>query len=217
MKTVIFSDTHLGHEFSEKKYRFLEGIIKDADKVIINGDFWDKDFTTFEKFTSSQWRHLFPVLKEKETVYLYGNHDSKIDTNENVGLFSSHQTIKYTLPLKDNKVAIFEHGDRLIPFNNLKKIPKTNTLRDLGHFIEDAMINHMRDFLIWYLRRLNEKMKLLLRKELKKDEIYICGHTHCAEFDFTHAYVNSGVIRHGLGQYLEINDGVLSPKEEWYE
>src|SRR3990172_1424130 len=63
MKILVFSDSHLTDKFEEKKFYFLKKIIRQSDFVIINGDFWDGYLTTFNRFISSNWSKLFPLLK----------------------------------------------------------------------------------------------------------------------------------------------------------
>src|SRR5689334_5828739 len=92
MKLLIFSDSHLSARFDEAKYNYLRWIITHADKVVINGDFWDRDLTTFDQFVNSDWRKLFPLLLSKATTYIYGNHDWKGYCDERVNLFSTSQT-----------------------------------------------------------------------------------------------------------------------------
>ncbi len=53
MKTLIFSDTHLTNKPDPKRMAFLKKIINEADRVIINGDFWDGVFISFDQFLSS--------------------------------------------------------------------------------------------------------------------------------------------------------------------
>ncbi|MBI3955332.1 metallophosphoesterase, partial [Candidatus Gottesmanbacteria bacterium] len=75
MHTIIISDLHLTRRFEKRKFNFLKKIIERSDQVVINGDLWDYYFSSFSQFVRSPWRQLFPLLKEKKTVYLYGNHD----------------------------------------------------------------------------------------------------------------------------------------------
>jgi len=96
MKYIIFSDTHLGKDYEEKRALFLKEVIKDCDKVIIAGDFWEGLQITFDQFINSPWKELFPYLKKKNTVYIYGNHDPKGSCDERVSLFSSKQAQQYT-------------------------------------------------------------------------------------------------------------------------
>ncbi|KUK82735.1 MAG: Metallo-dependent phosphatase, partial [Microgenomates bacterium 39_6] len=87
MKTLIFSDTHLTDRLDPKKMAFLKKIINKADQVIINGDFWDGAFISFDQFLSSPWQELFSLLKKKQTIYIYGNHDKKERCGKGVSLF----------------------------------------------------------------------------------------------------------------------------------
>ncbi|MBI4226199.1 metallophosphoesterase family protein, partial [Candidatus Roizmanbacteria bacterium] len=114
MKILIFSDSHLTENFEEKKFNFLKKIIQQSDSVIINGDFWDGYRTTFDRFISSDWNKLFPLLKSKKTVYIHGNHDRETYIDQNASLFSDLQTHTYRLQL-NGKVFIIEHGHRFYP------------------------------------------------------------------------------------------------------
>src|SRR3990170_7877882 len=99
MKILVFSDSHLTDKFEEKKFDFLKKIIRQSDLVIINGDFWDGYLTTFSRFISSDWNKLFPLLKSKKTIYIYGNHDRESYIDRNAKLFSDLQTHSYRLKL----------------------------------------------------------------------------------------------------------------------
>jgi predicted phosphodiesterase len=215
MKTLIFSDSHITHEFDEKKFRFLKTIINDADKVIINGDFWDSDYLTFEQFISSPWKHLFPYLKSKNTVYLYGNHDKKEDTTKDVSLFSDLQTKRYEIPVGTKK-AIIEHGDRLMPFGNWKKIPRINAISEFLNSVEKFLAFHNKKIMHLTIGRYNRQIKEKLKDELKKNEVFVCGHTHVAEFDEVNGFINSGIVKHGIGQYLLLEKNTITPREEYY-
>ena len=216
MKILIFSDCHLTTQFQEKKFRFLQKIISDADQVIINGDLWENDLVTFSQFASSQWKHLFPVLKTKKAIYIHGNHDLQKECNEKVNLFSDLQTTRYELKVTD-KVAIIEHGHRLLPLQALRKIPRLRALAHFSNFMEYFMTRTVRLPFQTQLKKLNTTMKKKLKDELKQNEVYVCGHTHCAEIDLENSYYNSGFIRHGLGQYLTIEDMKITAHEEWYD
>ena len=73
MKTIIFSDTHIGKRCDRRRFEYLKKIISDADRVIINGDFRDHVVKS-DKFMNSKWKELFPLLKSKKTIFIYGNH-----------------------------------------------------------------------------------------------------------------------------------------------
>ncbi len=211
MKILIFSDTHL-QEFEERKYNFLSNIIQDSDRVIINGDFWEGHLMNFDQFATSQWKGLFPLLKLKKAVYIYGNHDDEVLNNHRASLFSDIQTNKYVLNIA-NKSLILEHGDRLA---YLPKRHQFFTKRAMT--VEKMMVRRIGDaFHKLVGGRLNNKIKTALKTELKDNEIYVCGHTHYAEIDKSSQFINTGIVRHGLGQYLLIDNDRIVAKEEWYD
>ncbi len=87
MKKLIISDTHLTN-FNKRQFIFLQDLISSVDQVIINGDFWDSWCVSFEKFVNSKWQDLFDLLLEKNTIYIYGNHDPKDLNDERTSLFA---------------------------------------------------------------------------------------------------------------------------------
>ena len=109
MKTLVISDTHLDTTFDEKKYAFLRSIIERADRVILNGDFWEGITISFDDFIKSEWKSLFPLLKQKQTIYLYGNHDRKEYNDERVQLFSAAQGDSHILK-EENTTYHIQHG-----------------------------------------------------------------------------------------------------------
>ena len=92
MKILLFSDSHLRIRFEQKKFNFLKRIIYEADKVIILGDFWEGSLETFDRFVNSDWKNLFPLLKEKHTVMMKNKKQIKeyryfpIFRQDNIGL-----------------------------------------------------------------------------------------------------------------------------------
>lgn len=218
MKILAFSDSHLSDHFDEKKFEYLSSIIKEADQVVLNGDFWDHYATNFNKFVNSQWKRLFPLLKEKKTIYIYGNHDSEKFSDNRVNLFSDIQTERYELK-SGNKTFIFEHGNRFFPgMNEFLDIRLINALIDrILDPIQYQMIRRFNGKLLRLsVKRTNSIIKRRLKKELKANQIYICGHTHCAELDMKRRFINTGINNYGLGQCLWIENGKISFKEKWY-
>ncbi|OGK08791.1 hypothetical protein A2767_02680 [Candidatus Roizmanbacteria bacterium RIFCSPHIGHO2_01_FULL_35_10] len=211
MKILVFSDSHLTDKFEIKKFNFLKRIISEADQVIINGDFWDGEMTTFNQFIASDWNKLFPILKERKTVYIYGNHDRKSYSNNKVNLFSLKQGYIYNL--KQNGINyIIEHGNRffITPDEFLpRSITRYSTLIT-GFFMQKFT------FLQFILKKANEIMKSKIQKELKNNDIYVCGHSHWSEFDLKNNFINTGCIESGLAQYLIIDDQKITPMEERY-
>lgn len=220
MKTLIFSDTHLSLPFEEKKYNFMRGIIEPADQVIINGDFWENNEISFKRFVASPWKNLFPLLKQKNTIYIYGNHDTERSMDKNTALFSDIQTYRHTMKLKDKELVI-EHGNRLHPYIGdyvQWKKQWQGTITKPYSQVEYLMVRKTGKL---YLKLLNERKNKHIKKrvkgELKDNQIYICGHTHYAEVDKSSRFINSGIIRHGLGQYLVVDSNGIAAKEEWYD
>lgn len=219
MKTLVFSDSHLGPQFEEHKYRFLLDLINKADQVIINGDFWEGYLYSFEQFIESPWKHLFPSLKQKKTVYIYGNHDKQLFSNDDVNLFSDIQTLRYEMPANGNKL-IFEHGHRIVHFfeHRMKHPRPSKFISRQSDNLEKIMIRKLGPrFVHQFTGRLNKVIKKQIKEELTNGEIFFCGHTHCAEVDWDNNFINTGIIKFGLGQYAWIEDGRLTTKEEWYE
>lgn len=219
MKTLVFSDTHLSLPFEEKKFNFLKGIIRNADQVIINGDFWEGYFISFKHFMDSPWKHLFPLLKKKQAVYIFGNHDRKRFSDTDIHLFSAKSTDSYKL-VSGDKTFIFEHGNRLLPLENSEEnnivSGKPTLMTTFMEHVERLIVKTTGSTYQIGLRKLNNIIKELAKPELKEGEYYVCGHTHCAEIDHKNRFINSGMVKHGLGQYLLIENGAVYAKQELY-
>lgn len=219
MKIIVFSDTHLRLPFEEEKFIFLEKIIKKADRVIINGDFWDGYIISFDQFTNSPWQHLFPLLKKKKTVYVFGNHDKKILSNKKISLFSYYQTSQYSLKINGKKF-IFEHGDRIAPaLDGILKIKKAPSFlqKRLINFHDKMLQKYGKDFLKRFFKKRNKILKKKIKKEFKNGEILICGHSHFPEVDLKNHLANCGTISGGFASYLLIDEkGKIKLKEERY-
>lgn len=217
MKTIIFSDTHLTHIFDEKRYKYLRDIISTADQVIINGDFWDYYQTTFNLFIDSKWNHLFPLLKRKNTIYLYGNHDDISLCNDKVKLFSTKQNRKTHLKVGDKKLIV-THGDIFAPGPDIFReeqpylVEKGSQLFTSFEKVGRAMLGEYFAF----GRVTNVKTKQYASRFLDDDEILVCGHSHNWEFAPEHNYINLGIIDFGVGQYLEIKDDKMEMKTDRY-
>lgn len=214
MKYLIFSDTHLTDNFNESKYKFLKRIIESADRVIINGDFWDGYLTTFDKFINSPWRQLFPELLSKNTIYIYGNHDSPDLLDKRVELFSREQGYKKTLKSR-NLILNIEHGQDIFKLPD-KKFPKL--LQKLGTIIHN--------FFRYIYFRINKKSYLNNFKGLNRHfkmagngqnkEFLVVGHSHGAELAESEYLANSGFIDWGYGSFLTIENGKIELKTVEY-
>lgn len=214
MKTIVFSDTHLSDKFEDKKYTFLKRLIESADRVIINGDFWDGHLISFETFVNSPWKQLFPLLLSKKTVCLYGNHDRREFCDERVGLYSVKQLNSYVLE-GGRTSFVFEHGNTTLPSIDerlpLPEIIFTLSTRAYSSF-EGFVTRRTKKSIRFWGVFLNSRLK----RKKTNGHFAVYGHTHFAEFDPAHKFADTGFIQHGLAQYLLIDDGVITPREEWY-
>lgn len=223
MKTLIFSDTHLGKDFDEKQFQFLQEIIQKADTVIIAGDFWEGLRITFNDFVSSPWQALFPILKKKNTVYIFGNHDFKELTDHRVSLFSSKQAIQYTFQ-SGKKTFVVEHGHRFpLTFVTISRYVSKHiahyTHKDpiIGHQMENIGIRLFgKKFRDSVGKEANKSIKKRLGDEFNDQKILICGHTHTQELDLNEHFVNTGMIRLGFGSYIMIENGEITLSDVKY-
>ncbi len=211
MQTLVISDIHLSSRFDQQKLDFLYSLFSLYDQIILNGDFWCYYSFDFKDFLESKWNALFPLLKGKETVYVYGNHDRQSWCNEGVKLFSDKQVSNYSLSLGDKKFFI-EHGDchfNKLCFGNELLIKALRKINPVIFELMDKFALNTYPFLDNTLPFLGNK---LLKKHIVKsicqdpNTYYISGHTHYAEFDKKIRYINTGYVGNKLAQYLEIGE-----------
>lgn len=216
MKTLIVSDIHLSHVFDEKKYLFLKKLFSSYDAIILNGDFWDAYNTTFDRFISSKWSGLFPLLKSKKAIYLYGNHDQKKFSDERVSLFSVEHKDNHVLTIGSIRYHL-EHGHVLYPSIDII-FPLSRTFLKYENFVSQhverlaILMGSIHNIVLGTANR-------TIKKKLKNKQFpywYICGHTHLAEFDEKNKFANSGFIQFGKASYLIADSSGLSLKTEWY-
>ena len=223
MNIIVFSDTHLYLPFDVKKFNYLKKTINSVDQVIINGDFFDGYMINFEDFVNSRWNKLFPLLKSKKAIYIYGNHDKKIFSNKEVNRFSDIQADRYKLKIK-NKVYIFEHGQKTRPTpDTMFKLSWKNMHYGMivVHFVRNLIIKIFGKFIVLLMfGRLNKGSKKIIKKlyKPKSNEFYIIGHNHFGEVDEKNHFAASGMILYGFAQYLTIDSTAkITLHEEWYE
>jgi len=208
-KVLIISDLHLTKKFSPAKFDLIKKVISDCDQLIINGDLWEGFDMSLKDFMSSGWRQLFPILKEKNTVYLFGNHDPKETVNYEE--FSVLATKAYEF--SQNGVDFYVvHGDYFDPTLDMRHPNLSKPLLFIGVVIERWLISTIgRSYLNIY-RASNEKMKKWHRNNLS-DKWLICGHSHLAELDSATKFANSGIfLRPGIASYLIIEHGQVELK-----
>ena len=217
MRILIFSDTHLTDRFEPEKCTELKRIISKAEQIIINGDFWDGYLTSFDKFIDSEWKQLFPLLLEKKTIYIYGNHDKREFLDTRCDQFSVKQVDNYVICGKmisfhlQHGHKIFQTLDMRFPriFSNIFIIKLATIIEMLGYKIIGKIF-----FKIYQTE--NNAMKKWAINSLQKNHILICGHSHLAELSLDKQSANSGLIRYGLSQFLIIDNGQIELKNGNY-
>lgn len=220
MKTLIFSDTHLTARFEKNKFDFLKRIISNADRVIINGDFWDGYLVYFDDFIKSKWSQLFPLLKEKHTIYIWGNHDEEVMADDRVYEFAEEVVNEYSFEANGTRYRV-THGDQLsqsdVPsWDLLDSRPVRSGLYFL-YMIGEKLLGRW----MFYLNPLSTIQTLRIQtksgKILSDNEKLICGHTHQPIFNSNWDYINCGYIQFGHGYYLLVDDAGCKLHYEQYE
>ncbi len=207
MKTIICSDIHLTAVFEEAKYAYLEKLFSSCDQLIINGDFWDGYETTFTKFSRSAWKELFPLMKQKNAIYLYGNHD-KEEWTKDATLFSMKQVDVYTIQA-GKAVLHIEHGHRIAPSFDMM-YPK------LANFLSTFFSGRRFRFAYGLRAWENIQMKQYAANQLPENQILVCGHSHIAEFNKKRRFINLGAIDSGIASYVLISGSNIKLVLETY-
>jgi predicted phosphodiesterase len=206
MRTIIFSDTHLPSRVSKQKFNYLTSIIEPADRVIILGDFWDGFLTNFDKFLRGGWNKLFPLLLERQSIYIYGNHDRAEWSDQRVNLFSVQQAHDLTLAIED-QTYFLTHGHTIktsleerYPVLNHSVPLRVGSSMDILHKLVwgrrflSADRNHNRKLINW------------VGEHLPAPTTLIAGHTHFPEALPEQRFINAGFIGCGYGHYVAITE-----------
>lgn len=222
-KTLVISDLHLNKWFDKELYHYIVNLVESVDQVIINGDFWDYYLNSFDEFIASDWNQLFPLLKEKKAVYIFGNHDREKFADERMSFFSVKQVDEYTLRSGD-KTFVIEHGHRIAPEMDEKHPFLTRMFDSLYPRFYFYM---MKD--LWVTRLIHRKVidpskdrleasfhKFVSSQDLPKNQAYIFGHSHIFDEPLSKKYYNSGYFFGGVAHYLIIQDGTVTPHVENY-
>jgi predicted phosphodiesterase len=213
-KTLIFSDSHLSPRFNEDYYNKLVSVINQADKVIINGDFWEGYFYKFGEFLSSPWSQLFPLLKKKNTVYIHGNHDLKIYVDDRTDRFADLVTESYEFS-SGSKNFICMHGHQYI-----ESPAKRSILMRMKFLLGGLYIVYYLGMILvkekfWVIYQFeNERLKRIQKRKYP-GKILVTGHTH--RMEQTDGYLNTGVMSFGFFEYAMIEDGEIRQYKERYE
>jgi predicted phosphodiesterase len=218
---LVLSDTHLNKNFEQAKLDKLVTLIQGARHVIINGDFWEGFEMTFDEFMRTKWVDLFPYLKSKHAVYIFGNHDKCKFSDQRIDQFCDRSTEQYIEQINTIRF-IFEHGHRYAhKLDGMFGVERP-------HRIEQALVESIQMIAIklfgtramWFaFKGLNQEIKRKAKEEFGKLGPYrlISGHTHCAEVDTARNFANTGFSKYGYLQYLTIDEkGIIKKHLERY-
>jgi predicted phosphodiesterase len=224
MKTLVISDTHFYTKVDSVLLDYILDLLSRADKVILNGDFWDGFLCSFDEFYHSGWNKLFKKLKEKKAVYIHGNHDEAMFMDDRVHDFSVEQQYRFEYE-QAGKKYLFEHGHQIAPeFDSRHPHITTHFKRFYPFFYHNVMYGNS-DFSHFVFNR------FVLSSEKKRDSIitnyissldncvydqYVCGHSHIFHKKPVGNYLNSGVVRMNTASYLLIDGSDILPITEKY-
>jgi predicted phosphodiesterase len=209
-RIIVLSDCHLDSRFDEHVFLKFKKIIEKADVLVINGDFWADSAGSFEKFITSKWQKLFPLLKAKKTYYIFGNHDMPILSDERIYQFCEWAGFRLKIKAGDISLHI-EHGHLLsgnlvrnlfIAFQRHPKLLKYVTF-PYGLYENSAkFVTSRTRFNL--MKKLNTEFKTSRLWVSTEDEYFFMGHTHVPEFDVNARYVNTGLTHNGHFNYVEV-------------
>jgi predicted phosphodiesterase len=214
MRTIIISDTHLSNRFEEWKFDLLVRALKEADKVVLAGDFWDYLYTSFDSFLKSRWQELFPLLKERHAIYINGNHDPESLRDSRVSLFCDQMMESFCFTSGERAFYVV-HGHQIlgnltVRYPQLGKIGFVKMLMKFCGWLTDSLPSKVmgRAYLTRQFLNGNERMKVWQKENLDGKTFLICGHTHRQDLDSN--FANAGMIKNNLAQYLVVEDGVVT-------
>lgn len=213
-KILVFSDSHLTPRFNEDSFSKLSKLIKQADQVIINGDFWEGYFYKFDDFLNSKWNQLFPLLKEKNTVYIHGNHDLEQYLDDRTSRFADVVTEKYEFS-SGGKDFVCIHSHQYI-----ESPTKTSVLMTVKFLLGSFYLAYYLLMLVMRRRfwKIYQFENNILKKVQKRDfpgKILVTGHTHLQEHDGN--FVNTGSMSFGFFEYTWIENGEIRQYAENYK
>jgi predicted phosphodiesterase len=217
MSTFVFSDSHLYGKVNKRKLDKLKSLIEKADNVIINGDFWEGLIITFDEFMESDWKELFPLLKAKHTVYVFGNHDHKGLSDDRIYQFCDLAVHEYELKTPKH-TYFFTHGAEFL-------YPRQAdvSLLKREHPKQEAFMTDIQRiiFSIFGPHVLPKSFNFINKEERQRltslDNILVCGHTHRPQYQKDLNFIDLGFFNYGYANYLLIdNEGNFEIKCERY-
>jgi predicted phosphodiesterase len=213
MSTLVFADTHFGKKFHQRQFDALKTLISKSGRIIINGDFWEGLGISFDDFIKSDWNKLFPLLKEKETIYVYGNHDDKIYSDDRVYLFC-HQAVSEYLLNTPSQSYLFRHGHQfLFPRHSdecIRKHIKQAGTRWRRFRLAVANIIQSVGFGLFGPKILPGFLNYISAKDRRSigipGQLLVCGHTHRPYINKKGGFLDIGFFNFGWANYLLIDD-----------
>ena len=212
---LVISDTHFDKRVDERKLNKIIELINKYDRVILLGDFWDQLHISADEFLSlGEMQPLFRVLKSKNCLYLYGNHDPVIEKNYSK-FYAFCDEIQYHYSEKIGEYTYhFEHGDLLVENHKswLNKILDFVVINYIGKRFFSRFVNKVFSFMMHFThgknlfgKSWNEKiLSNIESNDQYKGKILVCGHTHF-QHDYK-SYINIGANLDRYLQYLVINE-----------
>jgi UDP-2,3-diacylglucosamine pyrophosphatase LpxH len=213
VKYLVISDLHLSEKFELKKFNTLKKLVEEHDKVIIVGDFWDAWKVNFDDFINSEWSKLFPVLKKKKAIYVFGNHDPKLLCNDRVEEFSDISDEAVELEIGKESYT-FMHGDKISRrrLSGYKKkyfgVVNINNKSLLSRILR-TILNFLSNFVPAVIME-SSGAGLFLNREIKNQHsnssFIVCGDSHSPELDIENKFINSGFWGRNIYSYVTIDE-----------
>lgn len=210
MSTLVFSDTHFGKKFDRKRFNKLAGLINKADKVIINGDLWEGFNINFDEFLTSDWKKLFPLLKKKKTVYVYGNHDDPNLSDKRVLNFCKEAVNEYALKTP-KRTFFFTHGQEFL-------FPKKAGEREQWKSANSSFYKLITVTSGWiqlalfkvfganvFPKAFNKISKEKRASITNPDYLLVCGHSHTPQYNKKMNFLDLGFFNYGWANYMIID------------
>ncbi len=211
-RVVIFSDSHFDSHFDEARFQQFREIIESADMVVINGDFWADKTITFNEFVNSEWKRLFPLLKQKKAFYIFGNHDMPAHSDQRI--FEFCEQAGFSLKLSAGSIQLhIEHGHLrsgllvklvLTTFEMRPKLlQRLTSPLEIVNYLDTYLFKKTRKHILGHL---NHSFK---HQWKNISEYLVMGHTHIPELDHEHHYLNVGLTHNGFFSYAVIQNNQI--------
>lgn len=219
MKYTIFADTHLSDSVDENTMKWLKYVIERSECIILDGDFWDQHVGTLDEFIESEWSSLFPLLLEKETIYLIGNHDKSAIDSDKWRIFAKNCQQQFSF--RSGKFSfIVEHGHLHSKSFDARHPGLTKRFSRLFESIDSLEEGDGLRALLYQSYMAKEKLdrqdelQEYSRSHLRTNTWRIFAHTHLRSFDPVCQYLNPGRFGKGFARWMEIEDGDITFFEE---